>query len=255
MMPDICSSTSNAPQPIPSGIAYDVVSIRETKANQWIWRFTDDGYIGSAIPLASFIRTAFFPVSANQIDGLPSWANAMYSIQAKVGDEELNAYRNLSADDRKAMLRTILINQFHMKFHYVKHLEAVYALVPSKSGIKPLSSNPTQSAKSLLDDGIVLENGNRVLRASNYTMVQLARRVSWLDETNGRKVIDCTGLSGTYTFTLTWSSQDSPEATDERGNGPSIFTALKEQLGIELRSMRAPVDHLIIDHIEKPSTD
>ena len=62
-----------------------------------------------------------------------------------------------------------------------------------------------------------------------------------------RIVLDHTGLSGRYDFDLEWSpDQDAPDK-------PSIFAAAQEQLGLKLESARAPVDVVVIDHIERPT--
>ena len=77
-----------------------------------------------------------------------------------------------------------------------------------------------------------------------YLAEELSRRLS-------RKVIDQTRLTGEFDFNLRWA----PDAADGNSlpDGPSIFTAMQEQLGLKLESSKAPVDEIIIDHIEKPS--
>jgi uncharacterized protein (TIGR03435 family) len=75
----------------------------------------------------------------------------------------------------------------------------------------------------------------------------------------GRKVLDQTGLKGDYTFDLKWTPDESHDAgfkgpgdaPSADANGPSIFTALQEQLGLKLESQKGPVDLLVIDHAEK----
>jgi uncharacterized protein (TIGR03435 family) len=94
------------------------------------------------------------------------------------------------------------------------------------------------------------------------SMTQLARDLSHL---LGRKVVDKTGLKGAYHFTLQWTPDESEpfkEITDNGvpgsapkpdSPGPSVFTAIQEQLGLKLESQKAPVEILVIDHVEKPS--
>jgi uncharacterized protein (TIGR03435 family) len=92
-------------------------------------------------------------------------------------------------------------------------------------------------------------------------MMQLANSLSTLV---GRIVFDRTGLTGAFDFTLTWTpDQQMPAGFDKKGaamglppidpNGPSIFTALQEQLGLKLDAQKAPVDVLIVDRAEHPS--
>ena len=79
----------------------------------------------------------------------------------------------------------------------------------------------------------------------------------------GRTVIDKTGYMGTFDIHLEWMPAELPDSAaesrvangkeKEETNGPSIFTALPEQLGLSLKSGRGPVHALVIDHVEKPS--
>jgi uncharacterized protein (TIGR03435 family) len=75
-------------------------------------------------------------------------------------------------------------------------------------------------------------------------------------------VVDKTGLAGNYTFSLTYTPEVGqgarfgaavPDGRDTDSNVPSIFTALREQLGLELKSAKGPVEVLVIDYVEKPS--
>ena len=77
----------------------------------------------------------------------------------------------------------------------------------------------------------------------------------------GRNVIDATGLTGPYDVHLKWardslSAPAGPNATPlSDATGPSIFTALQEQLGLKLESTKGPVEVLVIDHVERPSAN
>jgi uncharacterized protein (TIGR03435 family) len=74
-------------------------------------------------------------------------------------------------------------------------------------------------------------------------------------------VIDKTGLTGRFEFTLTWTPEQMPTATPPPGvppidpNGPSFFTALQEQLGLKLQSARGPVEVVVVDSVEHPTPD
>src|SRR4029077_9120806 len=96
------------------------------------------------------------------------------------------------------------------------------------------------------------------LKGRNATMQDLA---SYLSGVDGRQVLDRTGLAGRYDFTLeSLPGPDNPlsslkglKLAPPPENGVSLFTALKEQLGLELESAKGPVEILVIDHVEKPS--
>lgn len=85
-------------------------------------------------------------------------------------------------------------------------------------------------------------------------MTQLAYKLSRLFE---RPVVNNTGLEGNYDFKLQWTPDPPPSAPDgqpvDTSVGPSIFSALQEQLGLRLEATKGPVDVLIIDHVDQPS--
>src|ERR1035438_4206835 len=101
----------------------------------------------------------------------------------------------------------------------------------------------------------------------NGVGVPLDMLASNLSRQLGRPVIDRTGLKGNYDFKLTWTPDpgqsggqfagppppgaDAPPPPDP--NGPSIFSAVQEQLGLRLESQKGPVDLIVIDRVEKPS--
>jgi uncharacterized protein (TIGR03435 family) len=84
-----------------------------------------------------------------------------------------------------------------------------------------------------------------------------------LTQQTGRTVVDNTGLKGNYDFTLHWTPDQSatplsgpgasPDASTSSESGPSIFTAIQEQLGLKLESQKGSVEILVIDHVERPS--
>jgi uncharacterized protein (TIGR03435 family) len=84
-----------------------------------------------------------------------------------------------------------------------------------------------------------------------------------LSQITQRNVVDRTGLEGNFEFEVTFTPERMPQGPPPPGaqlpsidpNGPSIFTALQEQLGLKLESERAPVEVLVIDHVERPTPD
>jgi uncharacterized protein (TIGR03435 family) len=74
----------------------------------------------------------------------------------------------------------------------------------------------------------------------------------------GRPLVDETGLSGRYDFTLEWTPDEEGPSTSETGRAiassdATFLEAIKEQLGLEFKAVKAPVRILVIDHVEKPS--
>jgi uncharacterized protein (TIGR03435 family) len=97
------------------------------------------------------------------------------------------------------------------------------------------------------------------MAAGGFPVSQLAASLS---QELQRMVVDHTGLMGNFDLTLTWTSDQvpqrpagGPDRPPIDPNGPSLVTALQEQLGLKLASMKGPVDVLVIDHVEQPTPD
>src|SRR6185436_7844443 len=133
-----------------------------------------------------------------------------------------------------------------------------YALIVAKNGARLEQATGAEDRQ-----GITMIVG-KPLVARNVSMSDLSRILSGrLD----RPVVDKTGLSGRYNFTLTWTPGENEGGllarlpADVRSQivvpdaqaGPSIFTAVKEQLGLQLDSARGPVEVVVIDRAERPS--
>jgi uncharacterized protein (TIGR03435 family) len=199
--------------------------------------------------LRSLIKMAY-GVRDFQISGGPGWLNAdRFNITSK-------ADGNPSEDQVRLMVQTLLANRFKLKVRREMQEFTVYTLVEGKHGPK------LKEAKQVED------NSNRGVRVSGPgRLTGLMASTSQLAEVlsdvllNGvpildRPVLDRTGLTGSYDFTLTWTPETSPVnaggATSDT-LGPSIFTAVQQQLGLKLEVQKAPVEVLMIDHAERAS--
>ncbi len=90
----------------------------------------------------------------------------------------------------------------------------------------------------------------------------MARILQGLSDATGRTVVNRTELTGNFDLDLHWTPEQipqrptgAPEPSPTDASGPSIFTAVQEQLGLKLESTKGPVDVLVIDHVEQPSED
>ena len=144
-------------------------------------------------------------------------------------------------------IQSLLADRFQLRIHKETREEQVYSLVVAKNGPKFKVSKFDDSA---LETGLMPG-----LKTHPYELAGTSAGIHLLTEELsrrlGRKVIDQTGLDGEYNFDLRWAPDvgdgDSPP------DGPSIFTAVQEQLGLKLESGKAAVDAIVIDHIERPS--
>jgi bla regulator protein blaR1 len=215
------------------------------------------GLNGRNLTLRTLIQRAYGLLDFQISDG-PAWINSeRYDIQAKAlrnaRDESVpNDLSKLTPEQGKIFqdqflerLRTLLTDRFQVKFRRETKDLPVYALVVAKGGPKIHEAtggkSDLQLRKSQLDaKGVPIANLTRIL----------SQRL-------GRSVLDATGLTGTYDFTLQWAPDPTPAAPDNVAapelGGPSIFTAVEEQLGLKLESKRGPVDIFVIEHAERPS--
>ncbi len=233
-----------------SPLAYDVVSVKPDKGkgpySAW-WKTNADGFSAN-LTVRNFVSNAYGLFMEDQIAGLPEWANtAQYEIQAKLDPDKLEAYEKLSGKERgeqdAAMLQALLADRFHLKVRHELKPLPVYELVVAKGGPKLTESPPEASARY----GMSMSAG----RISGHDMKIPNLAVS-LSGVAGRLIVDKTGLTGNYEVELNWSRDDNSGSID---SGPSIFAALQEQLGLKLEPAKAPVDTVVIEHIERPSAN
>jgi uncharacterized protein (TIGR03435 family) len=204
-----------------------------------------------------FLIALAYDVKEFQILDGPSWiSREQYSIDAKPGDNPkgpiLSVYltkRQKEDDEFHLRIQSLLADRFQLRIHKETREEQVYSLVVAKNGPKFKESKFDESdvEKGRLPGLKMFPyqlTGTGV--AIHYLAEELSRRLS-------RNVIDRTGLDGEYNFDLRWA----PDAADGDSvpDAPSIFTAVQEQLGLKLESSKAPVDAIVIDHIERPSAN
>jgi uncharacterized protein (TIGR03435 family) len=243
-------------------VQFDVVSVKMHSPDNQGGRtqLTPDGVRISNLPLQDFIHEAYDVVLNDQVVGIPSWANSeRFDIEAKVASADVAAFKKLTLDQVRSMGRAILTDRFKFASHEEKKILPLYALVVAKGGSKlQLSTMNSEDPNARAGVGGISHASNSngtfmtELTARGVTMDRLAGLLS--QQGLGRVVLDNTGLTGRYDFKLTWASDSVaavPNLTDT--SGPSIFTAVSEQLGLRLEPGKGPVPVLVIDHIEEPS--
>jgi uncharacterized protein (TIGR03435 family) len=247
--------------------AYDVASIKPGKSGDGstlLYRL--DGLTATGLPLKFLIKEAY-GIEEDQISGAPNWVNSeTYDIEAKVDGADAAELARLSADQRKLMLQSFLGERFKLKIHWETKQLPILALVIAKNGPKLQEAKPGDT----YPNGIKGPDGKPEGHAGPMTWgrgrltgqgIEIAALVAPLTQQLGRIVQDKTGIKGKYDVELRWTDDvtaamgppDGRAASDS--SGPSIFTAIQEQLGLRLDSQRAPVDVLVIDHIERPSAN
>ncbi len=202
----------------------------------------------------SLILSAYKPdksgqrLLVSQLVGGPGWlASERYDITAKVGDELAARTPAEWFVTLPALLRPLLEDRFKLSTHHETRELPVYALTMAKKG----GAFGPQLKQSSLDcvrdrEHCRMDFAPGHLKAGGITVETLMVLLSGPLQS---VVVDRTGLAGSVDIELDWSPDQS--ASDK----PSIFAAVQEQLGLKLESTRAPVDVLVIDHVERPTED
>jgi uncharacterized protein (TIGR03435 family) len=238
--------------------AFDVISVKPNKSSLGAYglvttEFTADGFRGTNVPIHSLLLQAY-GLHEGEIIGEPAWANSeVFDIEAKVAGPDVAAFSKLDSDQLQAMLRQILTERFKLTVHRESRELPVYALSVAKGGpkLKESAIDPSVSASARRGGGVRMSMG--MISANECTIPYF---LSMLSRQLGRTILDRTGLTGNYDFTLRWSPDNGATSASEGAQDdtlPSIFTAVQEQLGLKLESTKAPASVLVIDHLERPS--
>jgi uncharacterized protein (TIGR03435 family) len=240
---------------------YEVASVRENKNPNPAWRmgFTPDGVSAKDVTLLWALSEAYGVRDLTLTSGGPAWIDEKrFDIEAKF---DVSKYPNPTREERQAMLQQLLADRFKLVVHHEAKDFPLYALVAMSSGPKLVETKPEDVQQSRMGGPVCVVSGSSrgFLRLNGCTAGDLANILYGVAKSDlGRRVEDQTGMKGRYTVELRWAPiaaadpmPDAPSATDVSGG--SIFTAVKEQLGLELKPINGPLDTIVIDHAEMPS--
>jgi uncharacterized protein (TIGR03435 family) len=253
--------------PRPSAIEprFEVTSVKRTEGTGKMLtvRFLPGGQFEAInVTLGSLIRLAYRLQDFQAVGG-PAWVNSdRFDIQARGPATETERYRRL---------QSLLTDRFALKVHRESRDHPIYALVRARddgslgpmlrrSKVGPEQINEQSRADSPPRCGLTTTGGPRRLSGCGSTIGDVA---SLLPMYAGRMVVDRTGLTGLFDFELRFADMLIPGAGPGGGptfaiesagpDAPSFFTALEEQLGLKLEAQTAPVEVLVIDHVERPT--
>lgn len=272
---------------------FEVASIKPDKSAGQMMRlmFSPGGFNGVNILLEDLVKLAY-NTEEKQVIGAPGWLNSdHYDVEAKMDNETADAVHKMSEEDahaaRRQMLQALLADRMKLVVHRETREQPIYELVVAKGGLKIQEAKPGDTYPNGIKgpDGVahggMMRMGRGEVTGQGLPVSSLARLLTMQ---LGRTVVDKTGLSGKYDFTLHWTPDESqgrmfrgpgpgpgagsaagggaagagPGAASSADNssadsGPTIFTAIQEQLGLKLESSKGPVDVIVIDHVERPS--
>jgi uncharacterized protein (TIGR03435 family) len=239
------------------------------------------GLFVADFPLLIYIEFAWkiMPTRAQEsamLAHLPKWVTTDHFVT------RAQFSGNPAKDQVRLMMQSLLAERFKLAVHFESHEVPVFALVLDKRGklgprLRPHAEGPACNSTvdlpadptlpSVPPGGFLNSCGRvRAVDGPNHTVLLGARNITlghlgaYLPDFDdlGRPIVDQTGVSGAWDFSLNWLpdrrgtlSADGGQPVD--ADGPSIFEALKEQLGLKLKPTRASVPTLVIDHVEQPS--
>jgi bla regulator protein BlaR1 len=277
---------SRAQSPAAAGAtppAFEVVSIKpdRTGSGRVMININPSGRFNAENVTLKFLLQEAYGVKDSQISGAPAWLDSEhYDIEAKPEDAMVEAQRKMGEEERHAqlllMLQSMLADRFKLTVHHETKDLPLYVLVVAKSGSKLHESAVTQEDMDPPDppkpNGPQARHSIRMMGRGDLSISGegLDMFAQVLSRQIGRLVVNKTGLKGNYDFTLKWTPDEGQgkmfagpkdpgdgrageAAPPADASGPSIFTALQEQLGLKLESQRGPVETIVIDHVEKPS--
>jgi uncharacterized protein (TIGR03435 family) len=245
---------------------FEAATVRASKGGSSGVHATTGRLTLETVSLRVLVSVAY-KTKPSQIVGGPSWtASAAFNVEGKAAEAA-------GTDVMLLMLQSLLEDRFQLKMHHEAREGPVYELAVARGGhrLKPASDCvlfdpnhlPRQTAPGETQVhycGQMSRGGDDLRRAADGRGVDITPTIGLLtpsltgllSEVLDRTVINKTGLTGAFDFHLEWAPQLTPPAQSDN-EGPSIFTAVQEQLGLRLEAAKGPVDFLVIDHAEKPS--
>lgn len=220
--------------------SFDVASIKPSDAPPGSSGVTtSEGLVRAHnVTLKRCISGAYGVPEAQIVDG-PKWMDDLrFEIVARAGHP---------AGDKEmmGMLQSLLAERFQLKLHRDSQAISGYSLTQAKGGVKAKVSDS--------DGGATTNSSRGRIEATKCTMANLAMKLAAALKV---PVADMTDEKRNFDFTLQWVPDEllaKASAGSDAASGPSLFTALQEQLGLKLESRKIPVDVLVVDHAELPS--
>ena len=236
------SATAVSGQSLPKTLRFDVAAIRRSDPAETRARMNVDPG-GTLVvvnqPLHRLIAYAY-DIWNVQLAGGPGWVNTdRYDITAKASPDGAAGSGRAGTRER---VRSLLADRFGLVVHRETRMQDVYRMMVAKRGAK-MRAVETFGRQH----GIYTEGRGRI-QGFAATTEMLARELAGI---TGQMVVDQTNLNGMYDWTLEWAAgrDEDPAA------GPTLDTALKEQLGLELKPGKAPVDEIVIDRVSRPTAN
>ena len=251
------AATSNLSAPVFSSVSIKAHESADPMRTKMMFSLMDGSFVANGVTLQRLVQMAYRVQDAQISGGRDLLNKTKFDIEAKLDPSFVAAMHQQTSGgknfDDRAMLKSLLADRFKLVAHSEAQTVAAYDLVADESGAKlqPVGEQPRMMH---LGPGELTSSGAPV----ELLAAQLSARL-------GLPVVDKTGLKGNYAFNLHWTpDKKQDEALEQSGepvapeppadsNGPSLLTALQEQLGLKLEPQTEPIQMLVIDHVEAPA--
>jgi uncharacterized protein (TIGR03435 family) len=249
--------------------SYELISIHKNKDAKEEGGIHEDpdGMRADATSLRSLIGEAYGfslgQLSDQMLIGAPSWAKTqMFDVHGKVESADVEKLKALTdaetmmvfAQDlasrtptvRMVMLQRLLEDRFHLKAHYEQRVMPLYEMTVAKGGVRMKIAHPANPEHGSMGMSDGMFKGENVPISFIPAILPLASDIE-------RPVVDKTDTAGNYDFEMHWSRMGDTADNGAGAAGPSLFTAIQEQLGLKLNPSKGPVWVIVVDHAEMPS--
>jgi len=223
------------------------------------WR-QPDGFKREGTTLRSMIGHAYGVPSSVKglVQGGPAWmVSDAFDVQVKVDAATTERWSRLPQqavdEERIALERELLEERFHLKVHREMREMPAFVLTVAKGGSKLQSPVAEKDLQAGVPQSRINLYGHGHWQGHSALLSNLSRSLMGEPEMDGRPIVDNTGLTGQYDFTLRWTPVDTGSGADSSDQWPSLFTALEEQLGLKLIPEKEQIEVIVVDSVEKPS--
>jgi uncharacterized protein (TIGR03435 family) len=243
--PDVAAPTASAPEFEAATIKLmkDANPNRKTDREEGR-RFTAQGYtLGELLMMA-------YRLDRRQIVGAPTWVNSDQYDLIAVAETDTAMKEN-----GRAMFQKLLTDRFQLAFHWEQRELQTYVMTVAKGGPKMTPADATGAH----------ESGCQRLGECRFRRENTQHFANWLQfAVMDKPVVDKTGLTGEFDFTLKWTPDESqffasgvhvPPPSDDPNAPPGLYQAMEDQLGLKLQPQKTATQVLVIDHAERPSED
>jgi uncharacterized protein (TIGR03435 family) len=225
----------------PSGPQFEVASIKPSKGEpRGVWNEGSHERLRMLDMTLKEIIAESYNVKDYMVSG-PAWIDTeRFELIAKISPETAKLPTRQRDEQMRLMSQRLLAERFQLVLHRGEKEMQVYALTLAKGGLKTEPGPPS-------GDWVRMTGGRGRLNGKEVPIAQLLAN---LGDILHRPVVNETGSSGSFTVTLEWAPEENGAAASDK---PSLFTAIQEQMGMKLESVKRPIEVLIVDRAERPT--